>query len=241
MTARRWTCKSRPANSAAATSTRRLRPTAGAMKNRQGAQDLVPESRQGNHRDPDAADGFRRGDEDQVGRKPAVSRHASRRRGIQYAATYPFNIDCSGILNCPPARAMTPTYCRAISAAPMPSPSSFWSLVHVDRHLQTLSGEFERRLIVRDRAGAVAADVEAGPRDEIVEFRAGSGFHPRARRRSTAYRRSPRCGSPWPALPCAPDVRHGRRAGADGTLRFEVTISWPPPILRSCTSMPSLM
>jgi hypothetical protein len=45
--------------------------------------------------------------------------------------------------------------------------------VHVDRHPQQLPGEFERRRVMRDRAGTIAADVEAGPRDEIVEGRLG--------------------------------------------------------------------
>src|SRR2546429_5554142 len=45
--------------------------------------------------------------------------------------------------------------------------------MHVDRHPQQLPGEFERRRVVRDRAGTVAADVEAGPGDEIVEGKLG--------------------------------------------------------------------
>jgi hypothetical protein len=45
--------------------------------------------------------------------------------------------------------------------------------MRIDRHLQQLPGEFERRLVVRDRTGTVAADVEPGPRDEIVEGRLG--------------------------------------------------------------------
>ena len=42
-------------------------------------------------------------------------------------------------------------------------------VVHRDRHPQQSSGEFERRFVMRYRAGAVAPDVEAGPLDEIVE------------------------------------------------------------------------
>jgi len=46
-------------------------------------------------------------------------------------------------------------------------------LVHGDRHPQQFSGEFERRLVMRHRARTIAPDVEAGPRDEIVESKLG--------------------------------------------------------------------
>src|ERR1700688_1108927 len=42
-------------------------------------------------------------------------------------------------------------------------------VVHGDRDPQQPPGEFERRVVMRHRAGAIAADVEAGPRDEIME------------------------------------------------------------------------
>src|SRR3954465_3531870 len=47
--------------------------------------------------------------------------------------------------------------------SPHPLAIQLLVVMHVDRHLQQLAGEFERRRVVRDRAGAVAADVEAGP------------------------------------------------------------------------------
>src|SRR5215207_6348852 len=42
-------------------------------------------------------------------------------------------------------------------------------VMHDDRHPQQFSGEFKGRIVMRHRTAAVAADVEAGPRDEIVE------------------------------------------------------------------------
>src|SRR5438128_7875984 len=45
--------------------------------------------------------------------------------------------------------------------------------MHDDRHLRQPTGELERRVVMRDRAAAVAADVEARPRDEIMEAELG--------------------------------------------------------------------
>ena len=61
------------------------------------------------------------------------------------------------------SQAMTEDYCLAISAAAYPLAIQLLVVMHVDRHLQQLPGKFERRLVVRDRTGTVAADVEAGP------------------------------------------------------------------------------
>jgi hypothetical protein len=74
-------------------------------------------------------------------------------------------------MDCFAALAMT-----VATAAPSPRPPLTVQLLvvmRIDRHLQQLPGEFERRLVVRDRTGTVAADVEPGPRDEIVEGRLG--------------------------------------------------------------------
>ena len=46
-------------------------------------------------------------------------------------------------------------------------------VVHGDVHAQQPSLELERRLVVRHRAAAVAADVEPGPRDQRVEAELG--------------------------------------------------------------------
>src|SRR5262249_55574869 len=61
-----------------------------------------------------------------------------------------------------------PSLPRHLRAA---DPVAVKSLVVVQGHghLDELSGEFERRRVVRDGRAAVAADVEAGPGDEIVK------------------------------------------------------------------------
>src|SRR5580698_5246147 len=46
-------------------------------------------------------------------------------------------------------------------------------VVHGDVHPQQSPGEFERRLVMRHRAAAVAPDVEAGPRDQRMESKRG--------------------------------------------------------------------
>ena len=46
-------------------------------------------------------------------------------------------------------------------------------VMHRDRYPRELPGEFERRIVMRHRAAAVASDIKAGPRDQIVEAKLG--------------------------------------------------------------------
>src|SRR5689334_23123725 len=103
-------------------------------------------------------------------------------RGIQYAAACRFIRAVSGILDRRPQCAIAhnagddslrgrllPCHLRS----PYTISVQLLVVMHVDRHLEQLPGEFEWRFIVRDRTGTVPADVEAGPRDEIVEGELG--------------------------------------------------------------------
>ena len=67
-----------------------------------------------------------------------------------------------------PARSLTRHFSAAYAVA-----IELLVVMHGDAHPQQTSGEFERRVVMRNRAAAVAADVEAGPRDQIVESELG--------------------------------------------------------------------
>ena len=62
-------------------------------------------------------------------------------------------------------------------------------VMHRDRYPQQPPGKFKRRIIMRHRAAAIAADVEARPRDQIVKSKLWSAASRQAPRRSAMCRR----------------------------------------------------